>query len=175
MASARRATLCVRDAEAADRNWIAELLAEQWGSTLIVSRGRRHRAERLPAFVALDAGARAGLLTYRIAGGEFEVVTLNATPPGRGAGSALLGAARRTAARAACRRLWLVTTNDNDAAIRFYERRGFSCVAVHEGGVELARRFKPGIPRVGRNGVPIRDELEFELRLGTAPTRQREG
>jgi RimJ/RimL family protein N-acetyltransferase len=99
------------------------------------------------------------------------VVTLNAVEPGRVAGSALLRAAARAATAARCRRLWAVTTNDNAPAIAFYERCGFELVAVHEGAVAEARRLKPELPRIGRDGVEIRDELEFERRLRAGRAR----
>ena len=42
-----------------------------------------------------------------------------------GAGTALLEAIERVARDAGCTRLWLITTNDNVDALRFYQRRGF--------------------------------------------------
>jgi hypothetical protein len=33
--------------------------------------------------------------------------------------------------------------------------------------MSLARRIKPEIPLIGENGIPIRDEIELELMLGT--------
>jgi hypothetical protein len=70
------------------------------------------------------------------------------------------------AARAAGRtRVWLITTNDNLDALRFYQRRGFTLAALHRGAVARSRRLKPTIPEVGAHGIPIRDELELERRL----------
>ena len=40
-------------------------------------RGRAHRVDELPAFVALDRGERVGLLTYRLDGDTVEIVTLD--------------------------------------------------------------------------------------------------
>jgi hypothetical protein len=72
-----------------------------------------------------------------------------------------------------CRRLWLITTNDNLDAIRFYQRRGWRLAAVHPGGADRARELKPSIPEIGEYGIPIHDELEFELvvDLGDTPVR----
>ena len=65
-----------------------------------------------------------------------------------------------------CRRLWLITTNDNVNALRFYQRRGFRLAAVHPGAVDRARTtMKPEIPFVGDYGIPLRDELELEMQL----------
>jgi hypothetical protein len=60
--------------------------------------------------------------------------------------------------------LWLVTTNDNTHALRFYHRLGFRLAALHPGAVEAARRLKPEIPLLGLDEIPIRDELELEIR-----------
>jgi len=72
-------------------------------------------------------------------------------------------------ARAAgCRRLWLITTNDNLRALGFYQRLGLDLCALHRDAVAVARRLKPGIPLTGRAGIPIRHELEFELLVDEA-------
>ena len=83
-----------------------------------------------------------------------------------GVGSALLGAVEELARRCGCKRLWLVTTNDNTHALAFYQRRGFVLAALHRDAVTEARRvLKPTIPLVGEGDLPIRDELELEKRL----------
>ena len=64
-----------------------------------------------------------------------------------------------------CRRVWLVTTNNNVGAIAFYERFGLKRCAVHRGAVSQARALKSSIPLLDGHGVPIDDELEFELAL----------
>ena len=61
--------------------------------------------------------------------------------------------------------MWLITTNDNLNALRFYQKRGFELVAVHRHAVDESRKIKPEIPLVGENGIPIRDELGLELAL----------
>jgi GNAT superfamily N-acetyltransferase len=70
-----------------------------------------------------------------------------------------------SARAAGCRRLWLITTNDNLPALRFYQKRGFVLVRLHRGAVAGSRRLKPEIPLTGSEGIPIRDELELELEL----------
>jgi GNAT superfamily N-acetyltransferase len=124
-----------------------------------------HQADQLPGFLARLAGVPAGLLNYRIAGGELEVVTLLATPSGHGLGSRLLEAARAKARQHGCSRLWLITTNDNEPAQQFYRSRGMRLVAVHRKALEISRQLKPEIPLIGLGGRPMEDELEFEYRL----------
>ena len=60
-------------------------------------------------------------------------------------------------------RLWVITTNDNIDALRFYQRRGFCLVRVYRGAVDRSRAsLKPEIPAVGAYGIPLRDEIELE-------------
>jgi len=116
--------------------------------------------------IALEGGAPAGFLTYVLDGDACEVLTLNAVTSWRGAGTALLEAMAAVARDAGCSRLWLVTTNDNVDALRFYQRRGFRLRELRPGAVDRTRLdLKPEIPEVGDHGIPIRDELELELRL----------
>jgi chloramphenicol 3-O-phosphotransferase len=64
-----------------------------------------------------------------------------------------------------CRRLWLITTNDNTLAQRFYENRGFAVKAVHKDAIAGSRKLKPELPEKGFAGIPIRDEIELELQI----------
>jgi dTMP kinase len=159
-------SLDVREASASDRPWIEELLVRSWGSTRVVARGRVYDASEQPGLVARVDGCRVGLATYAVDGDECELVTIDAVDPGRGIGTALLDAVRERAREAGCRRLVLITTNDNTDALRFYQRHGFRLAALRPGAVDDARqRLKPEIALAGAGGVPIRDELELELAL----------
>jgi GNAT superfamily N-acetyltransferase len=162
---ARLADTSIREAGGGDAEAVARIVRESWGSTLVVSRGEAHEVGGLPALVAVDREQVVGLATLRPDGDGCELLTLNAVVRNRGIGSALLEAAADWARARGCRRLWLITTNDNLDAIRFYQRRGMRLVAVHRDAVEEARRIKPSIPEVGEHGIPIRDELELELEL----------
>ena len=156
--------MIVRPLREGDREWVRETLRQLWGET-VVSRGAVHDPTALPGFVAEEGGDRVGLLTYRVDGADCEVVTIDAFPEGAGAGTALLDAAARAARDAGCGRVWLITTNDNLRALRFYQRRGFRLVAVHPDALERSRELKPSIPEIGLDGIPLRDELELELTL----------
>jgi GNAT superfamily N-acetyltransferase len=147
------------------RSWAHNLLTERWGSHFVVSRGRVYEADRLPGFVAFIEGKPKGLLTYRIINEECEVVTLDSLIGGIGIGTALLDAVKRVAEMRGCQRIWLITTNDNLPALKFYQKRGYRLAAVHRDALTRSRQLKPGIPEIGLDGIPLRDEIELELSL----------
>jgi GNAT superfamily N-acetyltransferase len=160
------AELDVRPLRPGERPSLEQHLAASWGSPLVVSRGHVHDAARLPALACVAGDDIVGLATFDIRDAQCELVTLDAFLQGRGIGSALLDGVTEVARRQACRRLWLITTNDNLRALRFYQRRGLRLVAVHRGAVDAARLLKPSIPPIGADGIPIHDELELDLPLG---------
>ncbi len=156
----------VRPAGDDERREVAALCAKRWGSPRMVSRGRVHEPVGYPMLVALDPENRiAGALTYDVRDGAMEAVTVDAFIQGAGAGRALIEAAAAEARRLGCRRLWLITTNDNTPALRFYQRCGMRLAALHRDALEQSRALKPEIPETGLDGIPIRDELELELPL----------
>lgn len=142
-----------------------KILREQWNGPMVVSKGRAIEAGELPGFVAVEQGEIVGLVTYQVENGECEIVTLNSLQENQGTGSRLIDAVKRAAGLAGCRRLWLVTTNDNCKCFRYYQKRGFTLAAAHILAIDKARKIKPAIPLNGEEKIPIRDELEFELAL----------
>ncbi len=148
-----------------DSEWITCLLRDRWGSSHVVSRGKVYHADQLPGFVATYRDEKVGLITYSFHGTACEIVTFDSVRENRGVGSALLKAVEALARQAGCTCLRLVTTNDNLKALRFYQKRGFTLIALHRNAVEHSRTLKPEIPMRGNDGIPIRDELELELPL----------
>lgn len=155
----------IRPRDAADLPWLRAFFTERWGGTTSVSRGVAHDTTALPCLVADLDGQRAGVATYRIDGTECELVTLDSAEKGRGVGTALVDGVADAARTAGAVRLWLVTTNDNLPALRFYQRYGFDLVALHHDAVAASRRLKPSIPATGHDGIPIRHELELAIAL----------
>jgi GNAT superfamily N-acetyltransferase len=148
-----------------DRPWAERIVANHNASHRVVSRGVLHDTRTLPGLIAESAGVPVGLLHYRVAEEQFEVVVLAVVRRREGVGGRLLRAAESLARSQGCRRCWLVTTNDNAGAIEFYRAVGWHQVAVHRGAVRESRRLKPEIPEFVSDGTPIEDEIEFELRL----------
>ena len=142
-----------------DRPWLTGFMTERWGVPLAAGGGRLHRLDDLPGFAAVSHGAVAGVVTYLIEADTCEVVSIDSVVQGEGVGTALLEAACQAAAAAGCRRVRLITTNDNVDALRFFQRRGFALTELRPNAVNESRRLKPQIPLVGAHGIPIRDEL----------------
>src|SRR5207249_1987122 len=154
----------VRTMTAEDADWADRLLSGYQATRMTARLGELLDPLELPGLVAEVGGSPVGLLTYQVEGDQMEALTMHAQASGHGAGSALLAAAVVEARHAKARRLWLVTTNDNLSAIRFYLRRGMHVARVHEGAVDRDRQLKPEMARVnGENGIPMRDLVEFEL------------
>jgi GNAT superfamily N-acetyltransferase len=161
------AELVVRPVAEEERSRLVEIVEREWGSTQLLSRGEAHDLSQAPALFCVEGERVVGLATYTVSGDSCELLTIDAFEKQRGIGSRLLEAVVRQAVFAGCRRLWLITTNDNLDAIRFYQRRGLRLVAVHPGAVDRAREVKPQIPLIGNYGIRIQDELEFELELSS--------
>lgn len=145
--------------------WANALIEDRWGSVKVVTRGRMHDTSRLPGFLAVRGDEPVGLATYHMAGDQCEMVSLDSLDEGIGIGTALVRAVEGIARSSGCKRLWLITTNDNLAAVRFYQKRGLHIAAIHLDALDESRRLKPEIPITGIDGIPIRDEIELELNL----------
>ena len=155
----------IRQRGSDDEVWVQDVLKKYWYSTRIISRGKTHEADKLPGFIAYDGNVRVGLVLYQVTGNECEIVSLNSFTELAGVGSHLVDAVKSAAAKAQCRRVWLVTTNDNTHALRFYQRKGFVLSALHLNAIQESRKLKPEIPIIGHDGIPIRDEIELEMIL----------
>lgn len=148
------------------RKVLEPLIRENWGGPTIATRGKLLDVRELPGLFVEKDGQPAGYLFYHSQGEDWEVVVLEALKRGQGIGTALLNEVRWLAKDSGGARLWLITTNDNVKAQAFYQRYGFTLCAVHRDGATRVREtLKPSIPLTGEDGIPIRDEWEFELRL----------
>ena len=154
----------IHSIEESDAEWVREFITQRWGAEFVVAHGAIFYPHQLPGFVAIQSGEKVGLITYRIEDDQCEVITMDSMQPGAGIGSALIDAVKKAAADAGCRRVWLITTNDNLNALRFYQKRGFVLAAVRRNAIEVSRQYKP-IPATGEDGILIRDEIELELIL----------
>lgn len=148
-----------------DRDEVAAFIERHWHSAKIMSCGRVYYPHELDGLIERRDGEIVGLLTMRFDGDAMEMLTVNSVLQGQRIGTSLILAGIDVARERGCSRVWLTTTNDNLRAIGLYQRLGFRIVAVHSGAVDDARKIKPQIPEVGRNGIPIHDEIVLELPL----------
>jgi GNAT superfamily N-acetyltransferase len=157
----------VRAKDQDDQAWIEKTLTARWGTRQIVVHGQIFDAGALPALIA---GEGQGLATFALEeqGIFAELITLDALTPRSGIGTALIEALVQLLQDKGFKALRVTTTNDNLAALRFYQRRGFRLVSARPGAVDEARKIKPSIPFLGMDGIPLRDEIELVRSLEMA-------
>lgn len=144
------------------RSQIKAFFTEHWGSSQMVTSTGIHDCSLLDGFyLTNDDHEIIGLITYHISSQTCEIISLDSLEEGKGIGSRLMQVVEEKAAQQQCDLLTLVTTNDNEHAIRFYQHRGYTVSQVIPNAVNLARKIKPEIPLYNEKGVPIQDEIVF--------------
>ena len=138
---------------------------EHWGDEFVIAHGVVYRPDTLDGFIVSNGDEWVGEITYAFSGNDCEIVSLDSLREGQGIGTKLMDAVLEEAREQKCKRVFLITTNDNLHALRFYQKRGFELVAVHRGAVNESRRIKPSIPLIGNDDIPLRDEIELEMIL----------
>ena len=152
-----------------DRTWVKERTELLFGGDFVVSRPEVHDPHKLPGYIVPLGRERLGLATYQIIGDECELVTIDSLSQFCGVGTMLLEKVEETALAMGCRKVWLITTNDNLDSHRFFQRRGYVLSHVRINSMTKIRLLKPSVPRVGYYDIPVRDEFEFEKKLDPMP------
>jgi len=155
----------LRRLTAADLPRLRQFWIEHWGGEKMSTRGNVYRPKQLDGFVVEDENEWVGLITFLIKDNECEVTSLDSLREGKGIATQLLDKAIQEAHAGNCKRLFLITTNDNLLALGFYQKRDFEIVTIYRGAVNESRKIKPTIPLVGMDGIPLRDEIELEVML----------
>lgn len=148
-----------------DLSRLRQIWRKNWGDDFIVIRGVVYRPEDLEGFIAYNGPECVGEITYRLCEEDCEIVTLDSECEGQGLGTRLIDAVVEEARKQNCRRVFLITTNDNLNALGFYQKRGFELVKINRGAINESRKLKPSIPLIGMNKIPMRDEIELEIVL----------
>ena len=118
----------------------------------------------MPGFAAVGGNDDIfGYLLYEFHDGDCEIMVLESVVQNIGVASALIEKAKQIAKSRGSGKVIVQTSNDNIHAFRFYQRRGFTIRAVRLGALDIARQLKPAIPLLGDDGIPLRDEIEFEI------------
>jgi hypothetical protein len=142
---------------------IARLWQDRWGGNVVVSPDAAYRPEDVEGAFAIGSdGTDAALVTWSVS--HAEVVSLDGWGAGRPGLQALRYAEQRLR-EGGVQRARLCTTNDNVGAITLYLRAGYRLVRVHLDAMDEVRKLKPGLPKTGFNGLPLRDVWELEKDL----------
>jgi len=153
-----------RDKKSADDFWISGIATKLWGSIEIISKNHTYNILNLPTIVGIVDGKPTGFISYAKEGNSCEIVALYSALEKQGLGTALIDRVKDEAIKNKSRNIWLMTTNDNTKALRFYQKRGFVISAIRTNVIEEQRKVKP-IPLLGNDGIPIRDEIELSILL----------
>ncbi|AOS99147.1 hypothetical protein ESP131_02040 [Exiguobacterium sp. U13-1] len=142
------------------RSQVKAFFTKHWGSSQMITSTGVHDCSLLDGFYTTnDDHEIIGLITYHMTSQTCEIISLDSLEEGKGIGSRLMQVVEEKAAQQKYDLLTLVTTNDNEHAIRFYQHRGYTVSQVIPNAVELARKIKPEIPMYNEKGVPIKDEI----------------
>ncbi len=160
---APRPPLSIRPAAPADRPHIADLADYFWGEVEVECFGHSYRVDALPAYIACDGDEVVGVASYAREEDTVNLVMVSVLPrwQGRGTARGLIKAVAGVARDEGAERLVVATTNDDLPALGLYQRLGFTITGVHVGRV-LEHH---GRVELGFAGIPVRDEIQMELRL----------
>ena len=106
-----------------------------------------------------------GYLLFEFHDGECEIMVLESIAQNIGVATSLIEQVKKTAKPNGVSKVIVQTSNDNTHAFRFYQRRGFTIREFRLGAMDAARQLKPSIPLIGEDGIPLRDEIEFEIEV----------
>ncbi len=155
--------MVIKLANQPEKEQVKALFIREWHSDIMVSRGYAHYVDNLETVIALDKNKEIlGILTYHQLNQEIEIVSLDSFNEGKGIGTKLLDFALHHFKSLHPKRIWLITSNDNCHAMRFYQKRGWKMVNIYFDAIIEARKIKPEIPFIGYDGIPILHEIEFE-------------
>jgi len=157
--------LVIRRSEASDAPLVRSFMEERWGGEPLVINCKFYHPSTLPGFLVFHKDELIGCLIYELQEAEREIIVFEIVDRHQGIGSRLLRQFIVEAAKEGCRRVHLMTTNDNLDALRFYQRRGFTLCGIRLGASAAAREIKPSLIETGDYGIPVRDEILLEMIL----------
>ena len=147
------------------RDLVNQFFIDNWFSTDMSIRGEIIDGTKLDGFLLQEENTIIGLVTYTFFGDICEIVSLDSKRENIGIGSALLKEIEKIAVDNNCKKMRLITTNDNMRALQFYQKRGYCLTKLYPNAMEEVRKVKPNVPALGDNDIPLRDEIELEKQL----------
>jgi len=149
----------------ANRDLINAFIKERWHSTSMIIRGKVIDMTKTEGFYFSEDEKVIGLITYIVYNNILEITSLDSLKENRGIGSKLIETIIQEAKERKIQKIVLITTNDNINAIMFYQKRGFDMVHLFRDALDVSRELKPEITLVGKDSIPLRHEIEFELTI----------
>lgn len=111
---------------------LVEFFNRHWGSSEMVVSSGIYDCASLDGFAYLnEETVIAGLITYVVKDEECEIISLDSLEEKKGIGTALMKEVEKVAAGNRCKRITLITTNDNLLALKFYQKRGYMISTIH--------------------------------------------
>lgn len=147
------------------RNLVNQFFIDNWYSTDMSLRGKIIDGTKLDGFLLREENKIIGLVTYTFFEDICEIVSLDSKRENIGIGTALLKEIEKIAINNKCKKMRLITTNDNMRALQFYQKRGYCLTRLYPNAMEKVRKVKPNVPLIGDNDIPLRDEIELEKQL----------
>ena len=147
------------------RELVNKFFIDNWYSTDISMGDKIVDGTKVDGFLVLENNIIIGLVTYIIFDEICKIVSLDSKKESIGIGTALLKEVEKSATKNNCKKIRLITTNDNLRALQFYQKRGYYITKIYPNAMEQVRKLKPNVPLIGENGIPLRDEIELEKDL----------
>ena len=145
-----------------NRDLVNQFFIDNWYSTDMSLRGEIIDGTKVDGFLLRENTKIIGLITYIIFGDICEIISLDSKKENVGIGTALLKEAEKVAINNNCKKMRLITTNDNMRALQFYQKRGYYLSKIYPNAMKEVRKVKPNVPVIGDNDIPLRDEIELE-------------
>ena len=105
---------------------VIHFFEEHWGSSQMIISSGIYDCAKLVGFLYEESDEILGLLTYTIHEDALEVISLDSIREGQGIGSKLMHELELLAKKVGLEKITLITTNDNLAALKFYQKKAIA-------------------------------------------------
>ena len=147
------------------RKEVNRFIKDNWAGPIVITKGIAHDTSNSEGFISVEDRTITGYILYEFREAQCEILVLESIKQNRGIGTALIEMVKKVAKEHNCTHVWLITTNDNIHAIRYYQKHGFDIEAVHINAIKKSRELKPSIPLIGDNDILIKHEFEFSITI----------
>ena len=165
MVDIKKEGLVIRKTTEKDSPIVKVFMDKCWGGEPLIVHEKEFYPSKMDGLLAFKDGDVESFLIYEVIGKTCEIIVFEVLQKFKGLGTLMIEELKKVAKEKGCDRIFLMTTNDNLDALRFYQRRGFTICGIHLNSMEEARKKKSSIPEVGDYDIPLRDEIDLELMI----------